>query len=225
MPLTPEQLQELKRALTKRREALETEAHAVWVRDLDRCHSVLHRLRRRAAVPLEGKLHVVGGDGVAVVELRALAEHELIDKAVFGQAPRLGEARRHGFAGHRLHQRVVQRVEHHERCGNAGRLRGVEPGWGERDVNGPGHLPFGRRVARRGPAGCGPEDQHGREETSKVSHGEVSLLTYHRFFRDGSARPVRQQSRNGAPGSWVLGDSCARRPRPPNAPGTCSTRG
>jgi RNA polymerase-binding protein DksA len=28
MPLTPEQLQELKRALTKRREALETEAHA-----------------------------------------------------------------------------------------------------------------------------------------------------------------------------------------------------
>jgi len=28
MPLTPEQLQELKRVLTKRREALETEAHA-----------------------------------------------------------------------------------------------------------------------------------------------------------------------------------------------------
>jgi RNA polymerase-binding protein DksA len=28
MPLTPEQLQELKRTLTKRREALETEAHA-----------------------------------------------------------------------------------------------------------------------------------------------------------------------------------------------------
>ena len=134
------------------------------------------RLRRRAAIALEGELHVVGGDGLAVVEPRALAQHELVDEAVLGQAPRLGQARRHGVAGHRLHQRVVQRVEHHERRADPGRLGGIEPGRGERDVNGPGHLPLGRRVARRGLGGRDPEDEQRREEASKVPHGEVSFL-------------------------------------------------
>ena len=159
---------------------LEPEAHAARVRHLDRGDPVLHRLRRRAPIALEGELHVVGGDGLAVVELRALAQHELVDEAVLGQAPRLGQARRHGVAGHRLHHRVVQRVEHHVRRAGPGRLRGVEPGRGERDVNGPGHLPFGRRVARRGLGGRDPEDEQRREGGSRKGLACVEgLLSLH----------------------------------------------
>jgi len=45
------------------------------------------------------------------VELDTLAQDELLDEAVLRQAPRFGQARRHGVARHGLYERVVQRVE------------------------------------------------------------------------------------------------------------------
>ena len=60
--------------------------------------------------------------------------------------PRLGEARRQRLARHRLHHRVVQRVEHHEGRDDALRLGRVEPGRRQRDVNAP------RSAARRAAA-------------------------------------------------------------------------
>jgi len=42
-------------------------------------------------VPVEGKLHVLGGDGIAVVEADTFAEDEFIGEPVLGHGPRLGE--------------------------------------------------------------------------------------------------------------------------------------
>src|SRR4029453_2826947 len=49
------------------------EAHARRVYDLDLAHALLERLRADAPVPLEGELHVGGGDGLPVGELRPRA--------------------------------------------------------------------------------------------------------------------------------------------------------
>src|SRR6516162_1131557 len=46
------------------------------------------------------------GDGLAVVEPGPPTQYELVDEAVLREAPRLGQARRHRVARHRLHQGV-----------------------------------------------------------------------------------------------------------------------
>src|SRR5207237_12680 len=85
------------------------EADPARIHDLHRRDLVLHDLVRRAPVALEGELHVVGGDRFAVVELDTLAQDELLDEAVLRQAPRFGQARRHGVAVQGLYQRVGAR--------------------------------------------------------------------------------------------------------------------
>ena len=94
---------------------LETNADTPRVRRLDGRHTLLQRLLRDAPVTLERELDVLGCDRVTVVELRPAAEDELVDEPIRGHAPRLGQARRHRLARHRLHERVVQRVEEHVR--------------------------------------------------------------------------------------------------------------
>src|SRR3989449_3746098 len=84
---------------------LEEEPDPARVDDLHLLDLILEELRRPAAVALEGELHVLGGDGLAVVELGPLAQHELVAGAVGRHGPRLREARRVQARGHRLHQR------------------------------------------------------------------------------------------------------------------------
>ncbi len=146
---------------------LEPETDPARIHDLDHRDLFLHQLRRRAPITLEGELHVVGSDGISVVELHASAKDEFVDEAVLRHAPRFGQARRHGVPRHRLDHRVVQRVEDHERCTDPGGLSGIEPGRGERDVNGPGHLTLGAGRGRRGADNQGEGNQQQREE----SHG------------------------------------------------------
>ena len=119
---------------------------------LDRRHVVLHQLVRGAAIALEREFHVLGGDRLAIVEFDALAQHEFVAEPVLRGRPRLGEARRLRLARHRLHHRVVQRVEHHEGGDDPLRLGRVEPGRRQRDVDGPGQLA----------AGCGRPGHAGR---------------------------------------------------------------
>jgi hypothetical protein len=156
----------------------------VRVHGLDRRDLLLEELRRRAAIALERELHVLGGDGLAVVELGALAEQELGDETVRGQGPGLGEAGRHRVAGHRLHQRVVQRVEDHEGSADPRGLRGVEPGRRQGDVYRPGEL--ARRRRHDGWHGeRNDENEHGDEGDEQcddphdrpllVSLGRISL--------------------------------------------------
>ena len=77
----------------------EPEAHAPGVRRLDRGDPVLEAAREDAAVPLEGELHVLGGDRLAVVEFHAAAQHEVVDEPVRRDGPRLGQAGARGLPG------------------------------------------------------------------------------------------------------------------------------
>src|SRR3989454_842046 len=128
---------------------LEEEPDPARVDDLQLLDLVLEELRRPAAVTLEGEFHVLGGDGLAVVELGPLAQHELVAGAVGGHRPRLREARRGQARGPRPYPRVVERVEDLERRGDGLRLRGVEPARGEGNVERPHHLACRGRL--RGP--------------------------------------------------------------------------
>ena len=67
-------------------------------------------------------------NGIAVVELHALPQLELVDALVRAHRPRLGQAGRHEVAGHGLDERVVQRIEHPERRDDTGDLARIEPG-------------------------------------------------------------------------------------------------
>jgi hypothetical protein len=151
--------------------ALEDEAHAPGVDDLHLAHAVVEQLVAGAPVALEGELDVLRGHGIAVVKARALAQHEFVRGAVGRRRPRLRERRRHGLPRHRLHQRVVKGVEDHEGRDQPGRLRGVEPRGGERDVHAPGDLALGRRVGGR------EGEQEGTERDDRKgrgSHHDVS---------------------------------------------------
>src|SRR5207249_7238774 len=125
-------------------------------------------LRPRALVALEGELHVGGRDRLAVVELHALADDELVREPVLRRRPRLREARRVLPGRHGLHQRVVQRVEHHERRDDALGLGGVEPAGGQRDVHAPGH-----GALRGGGRGAGDTEQEDErdEQDDGARHG------------------------------------------------------
>jgi len=123
------------------------------VERLDRGDARLHHVVRGAAVALEGELHILGGDRLAVVELGAVAQREIVDQRVLGSRPGFREAGPHRLAGHRLHQRVMQGVHHHERGDDPRRLGRVEPGRRQRDVNAPGQLSLRRGGEPPGHAG------------------------------------------------------------------------
>ena len=154
---------------------VQVEAHPRGADDLDVAHPLFQDLADLRA--LEAEPHVLGGEGIAVVELDALAQLELVDLLVGAHRPRFGEARRHEIAGHRLHERVVHRVEDPERRDEArGRLARVEPGRRQSHVERPAHLAFGLRRGRRLRLRRGvrdeTDDKHRREHES--DHGRSS---------------------------------------------------
>src|SRR5439155_1357573 len=151
----------------------EADADPRRVRGLDRQHAVPEHLVGGAAIALQRELDVLGSDRLAIVKAHAFAEHELVDEPVRRRAPRLGQARRHGVARQRLHHRVVQRVQHHERGDDAGGLRRVEPGRREGEVHRPGQLALWRRVAPRRAGGREGEQQQRDEESSNESHRAI----------------------------------------------------
>ena len=165
---------------------VEMEAHARGADHLDLPHPVLEDLADLG--PLEAELHVVGGEGVAVVELQALAQLELVDTLIRAHRPRLRQARRHEIARHRLHQRVVQGVEHPERREEArGDLARIEPGRRQGHVQRPAHLAF--RLRRRRPGlspGVGHEGGHDHDGDHEALHASLS----YRCSRVRGARPT-----------------------------------
>jgi len=123
--------------------------HSLSVDHLDRGDAGLEGGRRRPAVALERELHIFCGHRLAVVELDAFAQHELVHEAVTRDAPRFSKARRHGLARHRLHQRIVHGVEHDERHGGRCGFGGIEPDRRERHLKREGHLTLRRRNGGR----------------------------------------------------------------------------
>jgi hypothetical protein len=145
---------------------VQQEAHPGRTDDLDVADAVFQNLADLR--PLEAELHVVGGERIAVVELQAFAQLELVGLAVGARRPRLGQARRHEVTRHRLHQGVVQRVEDPERGEEAaGDLSRVEPRGRQRHVQCVAHLAFGLRGWRGLGLGSGDEahgEQRGNQE-------------------------------------------------------------
>jgi hypothetical protein len=122
---------------------VQVEAHPVGIDNGDLAHLLLEQLRALRA--LEAELHVLSGEGIAVVELHPLAQLELVDALVGAHRPRLGQARGHEVARHGLHERVVDRVLHPEGRDLAQVLAGIEPLRRERHVERPAHLALGLR--------------------------------------------------------------------------------
>ena len=146
---------------------LQPEAHPAGIDDLDGGHPLLERLVGRAAIALEGELHVLAGHRLAVVEAHALAQHELVGEVVLRHRPRFGQARGQQLARHRLGQRVVDGVVDHVRRDDPLRLGGVEPGGRQRDVHAPGELvPLGSGLRRRQQRRGGEQHEHGQARRS-----------------------------------------------------------
>ena len=142
--------------------------------DLDRGDPRSHQFVRGAAIAIEAELDVLGGDGVAVVEFGPVAQHEFVGEPVFADRPRFGKARRQVFARHRLHHRVVQRIEDHERRDHPGRLGRVEPARRQRDMH-----PAGQFALRR----CRQRWRSGRETECRQQQQLAAV--------DGSVPAVR----------------------------------
>ena len=136
----------------------------------------LRSLAPRAPVALEGELHVLRGHRLAVVELaRPCAARTRTSSPSFDcvhDSARLGrvDARRH-----RLHERVVDRVEHHERRDDALGLRGIEPARGQRDVHAPGHGAFRSGARRTG----GSERECDEEQKQAAPSRDSHVLPFH----------------------------------------------
>src|SRR3989441_179543 len=106
---------------------LEAEANTPGTPRLDRHDLFFEGLAGRAPVALERELDVLGGNLISVVELDTSADDEFVDESVRRHTPRLGQSRSHRIARHRLHHRIVKRVEDHEGRDNPGGLGWVEP--------------------------------------------------------------------------------------------------
>ena len=150
------------------------DANPQRVDDLDACNLLLEELGGGAAIALEGELDVLGRHRLAVVEDDVAPQGELVGEPVRRHRPGLGERGRRRIAGHGLHQRVVQRVEHEHAGDDAGMLAGIEPGRRDRDVHRPGHLAFRRggcpRGRRRQEESQGEHDDGGAGP-GRISHG------------------------------------------------------
>ena len=127
---------------------VKNEADAMRVDDVHGLDPVVQRLRGGAPIAQEAELHVLRREGVAVVELQPLAQLELVHEAVRALLPGLGQTGRHVIAGQRLHQRVVQGVEEHERHADSRGLGGIEKRQGDRNIE--GHRQLAIRLRLRG---------------------------------------------------------------------------
>src|SRR5262249_47750589 len=139
----------------------ELKAHGQWIDDLDLLDASLEFLGARPLVALVAELHVLGRDGVAIVEGETAAELELVGPSIGALAPRLRKARAHLLARVRTDESVVNGVEQSEGRDLWRRRGGVEPARSDGDV--PGHHGLARRRSGecrgRGPGDAGGEEQ------------------------------------------------------------------
>src|SRR5206468_9462048 len=188
---------------------LETKAHPILIHDLHRPHLGLEQARTRAAVAIEGELHVLRGERITVLEADALAQGELVDEPVAAHLPRLRERRPHARPGQRPHQRIVHRVVHHEGQRGPRGIRRIKERRRQRHMHPPAH-----HALRPPPA---PRTQHPNTEqgNSGGNHKTTRKTQTHSLSirPDGIGLLKRVQMRGSA-----------RRPRARRTPGTLSPR-
>ena len=119
---------------------LQPEPNAPSVHHFHGADALLQRLGGRAAIPLERKLHVFRGDGLAVVKAYALAQDEVVCEVILRYSPGFGEAWCERLIRHGFYDRVVDRVVNHVRRSRPRGFRRVEPRRRQRDVHTPRDL-------------------------------------------------------------------------------------
>ena len=119
---------------------VQLEAHPVGADDRHLPHLVVEDLGPGAR---EAELDVLGRERIAVVKREPLAQLELVDALIGAHRPRFRQASRHEAAGHGLHERIVQGIDHPEGRDDAHDLGRIEPDRGERHVQRPAHLSLG----------------------------------------------------------------------------------
>jgi hypothetical protein len=108
------------------------EAHPVRIDDLHLADFLLQDLE---FVAQEAKLDILGGEGVAIVELEPLTELKFVHPLVIAHCPVLCQAEGHGVAGHGLDEGVMQGITKPEgRTAHCRHLPRIEPGGGDGDV-------------------------------------------------------------------------------------------
>ena len=102
------------------------------------------RRGRSPRVAEEGEFHVLGGEGVAIVEGQTLPQLKFIHQPISTLRPGLRQAGGHMIAGQGFDQRVMEGIEKHKGGGDPGGLGRIEIGGGDRgvedDVNCPSDL-------------------------------------------------------------------------------------
>src|SRR5262249_22657766 len=139
----------------------EVEAHQVGIDHLDLRDLLPEERSALATVAFEAEFDILGSERIAVVEGDALTQLELVCQTILTLAPGFGQAGRHGVAGHRLDQRIVQGIEKQERRNRDGFGR-VKVRGSDGEVNGRGELPLrlSGDVAYRRAA----DEQHGEAD-------------------------------------------------------------
>ena len=172
----------------------ELEANVPGVGDFHRGDPLHHQIVRGAAIAFERKFHVLRSHRVAIVKQRALAQREIIGKAVFRCGPRLGKARRRRLAWHQFHHRIVQRIEHHERRDDPRHVGRIEPHRGERHVHPPRQLAV-RSCGNGRAGGTGDQTERGKGEEVAASHagnvrirGKLVAIAHKRLHRSPPAQ-------------------------------------
>src|SRR5262249_57013516 len=95
----------------------------------------------RPTVALERELHVLRGDGIAVLEPHTLPQREVIGAPVAARLPGLRESGARTLARKWPHQGIVNRVVHHQGQRRPRGLRRIEEGRRKRHVHPPRHRP------------------------------------------------------------------------------------
>jgi hypothetical protein len=83
---------------------------------------------------VEAELHILGGEGIAVMEGQPLTQVKFVHPLIGAHRPGLSQAGGHEIARHGLDDGIVQSIEHPKRRDQAHHLTRIEPGWGQGHV-------------------------------------------------------------------------------------------
>ena len=122
---------------------MQHKAQAMGIEDLDGLHLVVQELGRRPLVAAEAEVHILGGEGVPVVELHALPQRKFVHQPIRALRPGFCQAGGQGTAREGFDERVMKGIEKHKGGGEPGGLGRIEIGGSNGGVEGNHELSLG----------------------------------------------------------------------------------
>src|SRR5262245_11783156 len=95
---------------------MQPKAYVMRIDDLNRSDLLLQLCSSGAFVPLKAILHILSGEGIAIVKLHALTQIEVISETVLALVPLRRETWSHHVARHGFHQSVMHSIQKHKGC-------------------------------------------------------------------------------------------------------------